>query len=541
MGLRIPSPSSGRELTVVALVITLGALVGSRYSDSLSRVGRVVASDAISDEVAEFEAVVEAIEESSADAADLESAVLKGAIPQMLANLDPHSQFFEPTPFVRLREEQAGTYAGVGMQIAMFESSPIVEHPFPGTPAFEAGVRPGDAIRTVDGQRTQGRTLDEVVELVRGLHGTAVRLGLEREGQNGLIEVDVIRDTIPRPTVPLAFMVKPGIGFIQISSFGETTAEEFDAALEKLNKTGLEGLVLDLRDNHGGLLTAGVHVAGQFLEEGTLVVSHRGRASRERRYYAEPNAGNRAYPMTVLVDCRSASAAEIVAGALQDHDRALVVGGSNTFGKGLVQSVLQLPQSAGMVLTTARYYTPSGRLIQRHYDDVTLGEYYANPCSETFQPDQSDAHLTDAGRVVYSGSGITPDVHIEPELVGYFERDLINVRAFDRFANRLLREVEKLPPHWDLDRNALGEFRNFAAQLAVSTTDADFRRAEPFLRRKTKQAVYTAAVHVDEGAKADAELDPAVLRAVALLPKAAQLRQSARPAVAQIRLPGGAD
>ena len=541
MGLRIPSPSSGRALTIVALVITLGALVGSRYSDSLSRVGRVVASDAISDEVAEFEAVVEAIEESSADAADLESAVLKGAIPQMLANLDPHSQFFEPTPFVRLREEQAGTYAGVGMQIAMFESSPIVEHPFPGTPAFEAGVRPGDAIRTVDGQRTQGRTLDEVVELVRGLHGTAVRLGLEREGQNGLIEVDVIRDTIPRPTVPLAFMVKPGIGFIQISSFGETTAEEFDAALEKLNKTGLEGLVLDLRDNHGGLLTAGVHVAGQFLEEGTLVVSHRGRASRERRYYAEPNAGNRAYPMTVLVDCRSASAAEIVAGALQDHDRALVVGGSNTFGKGLVQSVLQLPQSAGMVLTTARYYTPSGRLIQRHYDDLTLGEYYANPCSETFQPDQSDAHLTDAGRVVYSGSGITPDVHIEPELVGYFERDLMNVRAFDRFANRLLREVEKLPPHWDLDRNALGEFRNFAAQLAVSTTDADFRRAEPFLRRKTKQAVYTAAVHVDEGAKADAELDPAVLRAVALLPKAAQLRQSARPAVAQIRLPGGAD
>ena len=514
----------------------LGALVGSHFSDSLSRAGRVVASEAISSEIAQFEAVVSAIETSSADASNLESAVMKGAIPQMLANLDPHSQFFEPTPFVRLREEQAGTYAGIGMQIAMFEGSPIVEHPFPGTPAFQAGVRPGDAIRTVDGQKTRGRTLDEVVDLVRGLRGTAVRLGLQRDGQRDLVEVDVIRDTIPRPTVPLAFMVKPGIGFIQISSFGETTADEFDEAVKKLNQAGLEGLVLDLRDNHGGLLTAGVHVAGQFLEEGALVVSHRGRASRERRYYADPSADNRAYPMTVLVDCRSASAAEIVAGALQDHDRALVVG-ANTFGKGLVQSVLQLPQSAGMVLTTARYYTPSGRLIQRHYDDVTLGEYYANPCSETFLPDQSEAHLTDAGRVVYSGSGITPDAPIDPELVGYFERDLMDVRAFERFANLLLREVGKLPPHWDLDANALGRLRNFAAHLAVSTTDADFQRAKPFLRRKTKQAVYTAAVHVDEGAKADAELDPVVLRAVALLPKAAQLRQSARPAVAQARLP----
>jgi carboxyl-terminal processing protease len=535
MRLRISS-ASVRAIGIVALVVLFGALAGSQFSGSLSRAGGVVASEAISEEIAQFEAVVSAIEQSSADASDLESAVLKGAIPQMLATLDPHSQFLEPTPFVRLREEQAGTYAGVGMQITMFEGSPIVEYPFPGTPAFEAGVRPGDAIRKVDGQRTQGRTLDEVVDLVRGLRGTAVRLGLERDGQPGIVELDVIRDTIPRPTVPLAFLVKPGIGFIQITSFGETTAAEFDAALKKLNEAGLEGLVLDLRDNHGGLLTAGVHVAGQFLDEGALVVSHRGRASRERRYYAEPRADNRSYPMTVLVDCRSASAAEIVAGALQDHDRALIVG-SNTFGKGLVQSVLQLPQSAGMVLTTARYYTPSGRLIQRHYDDVTLGEYYANPCSESFKPDQSDAHLTDAGRVVYSGSGITPDARIDPELVGYFERDLLNVRAFDRFANRLLRDVHELPPHWDLDANALGQFRNFAAQLAVATTDADFRRAEPFLRRKTKQAVYTAAIHVDEGARADAELDPAVLRAVALLPKAAQLRQPARPAVAQAGLP----
>jgi C-terminal processing protease CtpA/Prc len=189
MGPRIPSPSSVRAITIVALVVMFGALAGSRYSDSLSRAGRVVASEAISSEIAQFEAVIAAIEESSADASDLESAVMKGAIPQMLANLDPHSQFFEPTPFVRLREEQAGTYAGVGMQIAMFEGAPIIEHPFPGTPAFQAGVRPGDVIRTVDGQRTQGRALDEVVDLVAAC-AELVRLGLERDGQRGLVEVD---------------------------------------------------------------------------------------------------------------------------------------------------------------------------------------------------------------------------------------------------------------------------------------------------------------------------------------------------------------
>lgn len=496
------------------------------FSDSLSRVGRVVPSDDIGNEIARFEAAMAAIEDTAADTADLDSAVMKGAIPQMLALLDPHSQFFEPTPFVRLREEQAGSYAGVGMQIAMFDGDPIVEHPFPGTPAFRAGVQPGDAIRVVDGKPTDGSTITEVANLVRGIRGTIVRLGLEREGEGKLVELDVTRDSIPRPTVPLAFMLEPGVGYVHISSFGETTSNEVDAALETLQRDGLEGLVLDLRGNRGGLLGAGVHVAGQFLHAQALIVSHAGRASREQRYYAEPLANHRNYPMTVLVDCTSASASEIVAGALQDHDRALVVG-ANTFGKGLVQTVLQLPQSAGMVLTTARYYTPSGRLIQRRYDEISPGDYYAGPCQQDFEPDRSEARLTDAGRVVYSGSGIQPDIAIAPELVGDFERSLDNVRGFGRFARRLLRNMEKLPTGWEMTDSDVRQFRQFAAQLGVETTDEDFERAQPFLRRRIMQSVYTSAVHVDEGARIRAQLDPAVIRAAALLDKAALLSDPA--------------
>lgn len=515
-----------------------GSAAGTYFSDSLSRVGRVVPTEDLSADLTRFQEVLEAVEESSADAGDLDAAIMKGAIPHMLALLDPHSQFFEPTPFVRLREEQSGSYAGIGMQIALFEGETIVDYPFPGTPAFNAGIRPGDAIRMVDGQSTKGRSIDEVADLVRGVQGTSVRLSLEREGEPKPLKLSVLRGSIPRPTIASAFMLKTGIGYIQVNSFGETTSSEFDQALKKLNEAGLEGLILDLRDNHGGLLNAGVHLAGQFLERGALVVSHRGRASRERRYLAEPLADNRSYPMTVLVNCRSASAAEIVAGSLQDHDRALVVG-TNTFGKGLVQSVLQLPQAAGMVLTTARYYTPSGRLIQRSYDTQTLGEYYADPCLESYEPDRTDARLTDSGRVVYSGSGITPDVEIGPELIGDFERGLSEVRAYDRFAARLLREVSQLPAHWDLDDAGLRRFRSFAAGLKVQTSDEDFERAVPYLRRKTRQAVYTAAVHVDEGSRAYLELDPAVLKAAALLPRAAQLRRNADAAVAQAQTTRG--
>lgn len=527
MGLRIPSPSSGKAITKVALVVVFGALVGSYFSDSLSRAGGVVASEEISAEIAQFEAVASAIEASSADASDLESAVMKGAIPQMLASLDPHSQFFEPTPFVRLREEQSGTYAGIGMQITMFEGAPIVEHPFPGTPAFESGVRPGDAIRTIDGKKTRGRTLDEVVELVRGLRGTAVRLGLEREGRRGLVEVDVVRDTIPRPTVPLAFMVKPGIGFIQVTSFGETTADEFDAALKKLNKAGLEGLVLDLRDNHGGLLTAGVHVAGQFLENGALVVSHRGRASRERRYFAEPRADNRAYPMTVLVDCRSASAAEIVAGALQDHDRALIVG-RDTFGKGLVQSVFTLPRSSGMVLTTARYYTPSGRLIQRAYNDRSLADYYRDPCSPDYTPEATEAKLTDSGRTVYGGMGISPDVEAPREDDDPYRRALEEARLFERFAQVMALEMQRLPDGWDVGEETLEGFQRFVQRERLDFSDADFDRNRDHIVRRLKSSVYTAFYNVDEGLRVDAELDPEVRQATALLARAALLLRGDR-------------
>ena len=342
-----------------------------------------------------------------------------------------------------------------------------------------------------------------------------------------LLEVDLVRDSIPRPTVPLAFRLSGDVGYVKVTSFGEATPDEFDAALDGLEHLDLHGLLLDLRGNHGGLLSAGVHVAGRFLPNGTLIVSHKGRASRERRYVSRARGDAPSYPIIVLADCRSASASEIVAGALQDHDRALVAG-SNTFGKGLVQSVLQLPQSSGMVLTTARYYTPSGRLIQRPYDEVSMNAYYADPCSADYEPRHEDVKLTDAGRPVYGGAGIAPDIALAPEEYDELNQWMINARSFERFAHRLTLDSSPIGPDWDLDREAFDDFQAFVRQERIDADPESLESRWSFIRRQLKKAVYTAVFDLDQGERVSAELDPAVRQALALLPEAEALLLDAK-------------
>jgi carboxyl-terminal processing protease len=518
-------------LLIVALVAG-SAWVGGRYGDILGRLGRVGGRAQTVDQTERFQNVLAVVAGRLAEPPDIEDAVYKGAIPGMLARLDPHSQFYDPEQFERLREEQQGSYAGVGMQIREFRGQTIVDFPFPATPAFRAGVKPGDVIETIDGISTEGYTVEDVARDVRGPQGTTVRLGLGR-GDGRDLELDLLRDNIPRPTIPLAFELEPGVAYLKITSFGETTADEIDAALGELESRPLRGLVLDLRDNHGGLLTAGVHVAGRFLPEGATVVSHRGAHSPERRYMAQfGNAGER-YPMTVLVNCRSASASEIVAGALQDHDRALVVG-SNTFGKGLVQSVYPTPANTAVVLTTARYYTPSGRLIQRDYDGVSAEEYYGDPCSEDFQPDHSDARLTDGGRTVYGGGGVTPDVTLAPEPYDVFLRQLSNARMFERFAETL--PLNAIRRSWAPDDATVSAFLSFAALEGIAAEPEVLDRNIAEVRRRLRTNVFTAAFDVDAGARVNAEADPQIVAAASQLSLAAALLDRTKPgAVARNR------
>jgi carboxyl-terminal processing protease len=528
-----------RPALILALVAG-SAWIGGHYGDALGRLGRVAGRAQTAGQTARFQRAVEVIGGNLAEAPDIEDAVYKGAIPGMLARLDPHSQFYDPVQFERLREEQQGSYAGVGMQIREFRGQTIVDFPFPATPAFRAGIKPGDVILGIDGISTDGYTVEDVAHDVRGLQGTTVRLGLGRG--DGRLEIDLLRDSIPRPTIPLAFELGPGVGYLKITSFGETTADELDAVLNHLESRSLRGLVLDLRDNHGGLLTAGVHVAGRFLPEGAPVVSHRGIHSAERRYTVQFGSAGRVYPMAVLVNCRSASASEIVAGALQDHDRALVVG-SNTFGKGLVQSVYPTPENTAVVLTTARYYTPSGRLIQRDYDGVAAEDYYGDPCSEDFQPERSDARLTGGGRTVYGGGGVTPDFVLPPEPVDLFLRQLVNARSFERFAETV--DPSSVTEDWKPGGDTISAFLSFAALEGIFAEPDVLEADMPEIRRSLRTHVLTAAFDVDAGARVNAMSDPQVLAAASKLSVAATLleqtksdavarnRPAAAPAVAQ--------
>jgi carboxyl-terminal processing protease len=389
-------------------------------------------------------------------------------------------------------------------------------------------------ISQVDGEPMYGHTVEQVAERVRGRAGTTVHLGLRREGEEELIEVDLIRANIPRPSVPLAYFVRPTIGYLRIKSFGETTAEEVDDALERMQGERLKGLILDLRDNQGGLLTAGVHVADKFLDRDQKIVSHHGRASEERVYRAKRGNEGELYPVVVLVNCGSASAAEIVAGALQDHDRALIVGAS-TFGKGLVQSVFDLSQRAGLVLTTARYYTPSGRMIQRPYDNVFQWDYYTDPCRNGYQPPRTEPRLTDKGRPVYGGAGITPDVGLDELRKSDFQRLLEERRAYQGFAQLFRKRHKTLQPGWEPNSETLAEFGLYLENEGLPLDPAGFQAEEETVRRLLMLHIYTTLVDIDEGTRVYTEHDPVVRRAIELLPEARALLEPAGSQVASRR------
>ena len=485
----------------------------------------------IQQSVEKFSKLLALVEENYASDLDAADVLYHGAIPHMLRTLDPHSSFFSPDAFKQLREDQKGHYAGVGMQIGSRNGATVVIAPFPRTPAYRAGLRPGDVIVKVNDQDVEGLELNEVASRLRGPVNTPVDISIDRRGSEQLLEFTVTRARIPRPSIPTAFEIEPRVGFIRIDTFNENTGKELDDALKKLRVASLDGLILDLRSNRGGLLSEGVRVSDRFLKKGQTIVSHHGRSSSERMYAVRRGNGGRTYPMVVLVDCNSASASEIVAGALQDHDRALIVGHS-TFGKGLVQTVFTLSQESGLALTTARYYTPSGRLIQRRYDGVSMIEYYNNPCSEGYRPLREGVRLTDRGRKVFAGGGITPDIDLEEKRGNDFQWLLARRYAIDTFAQDYTRENADLPQGWEVTGDVLEEFRQFLIGEQIEFEQADFEANEEYLRRIITREVYVSAFDIEEGQRVYYVLDPDVQQALSLLPRARRLLDESSSLVA---------
>jgi carboxyl-terminal processing protease len=390
-------------------------------------------------------------------------------------------------------------------------------------------------ILKVDGKDCLTIGTTEVADMLKGPKGTTVHISLGREGWPKPIEVTVVRDEIPRPGVEYHTMLKPGIGYVRVSTFNETTDSDLADALRDLDYPKLDGLIIDLRNNGGGLLNQAVGMADMFLDKNELVVSHRGRSSPERRYFALRGNQGVDVPLIILVNGQTASASEIVSGAVQDHDRGLIVG-ETSFGKGLVQTQFPLQEDTALLLTTARYYTPSGRLIQRDYKNVTLYDYHYNPQP----PKQPEVKLTDTGRQVYGGGGITPDVTVAAPKLNDFEQLLMargvfypfpqSVGDFDRFYLAAKPNVTK---DFAVDASVIDQFKKYLDQQHIKYSAADIQDNLPWLKWEIKREVFTSVFGLNEGYKEELESDPQLDKAETLIPEAKALYQNARKIVAE--------
>jgi carboxyl-terminal processing protease len=526
--------AGNRRLLVLApVIVAMSAIAGGLWDRGGFAVSAAAAAseDDVKASIRTFTRVFDLVEKNAAESISADRAIYKGAVPGMLRTLDPHSNFFDPRDFQVLREDQRGHYFGVGMSVSERDRKTIVIAPFPGSPAYKAGLRPGDVILQVNDKTTEGLSSAEVADLLKGPKGTPVQIQVGREGHQQPLTFNVVRDEIPRKSVNDAFFVKPGIAYLDIRSFNETTSRDVEENLKRLGERNIKGLILDLRENPGGILNEGVAVAGRFLHPGQTVVSHRGRSSPEKPYVARSGSGVRDYPIVALVDRYSASAAEIVAGALQDHDRGWVIG-ENTFGKGLVQTVYPLAENTGLALTTAKYYTPSGRLIQRDYATKSFLDYYYRKDLEAKNPD--DVKMTDSGRTVYGGGGIAPDEKFGAPQLNRFQRELIRRYTFFNFTAKYFGEREpKLPKGWEPDSDVMNAFHRFLLDSRVEFTEAEFAEVHDWLKLQVKREFYITAFGVEESRKLTVETDPVVLRAIESLPKAKELLENAKKMIVQ--------
>src|SRR5215217_562429 len=493
----------------------------------------------------------------------------QAAIQGMLSTLDPHSAYFPYSEFKKLKEDQDSRFYGIGVTIVQHRDGVYVQSVVEGTPAARHGVKYGDRIVEVDGKNAREWSSEQVSKNVRGGLGEPVTIKVERAGSEAALYFTMVRDAVPLPTIRNAYMVRPGTGYIGLTGgFQRSSDDELSKAMKRLEEQGMRQLILDLRGNPGGLLDQAIGVASEFLPRGEVVASVKGRTEySEPITYKSTGSEPTTVPLVVLINRNSASASEIVAGAIQDHGRGLIVG-ETSFGKGLVQRIFQLPFNTGLTLTTARYYTPYGRSLQRDYSSGSLYDYYtrhdqvesqppaANTprtlesplalASPTPPPHMGPAVQTAAGRVFYGGGGVTPDIEVK-EPVNTPARLRIAEAAF-HFTRQLAAgvvpgleayRVEKVQygksaraTDFPVTDRVLEAFRNFVRtqpdfQVQPAQVDEDL----DFAKLRLRQEIVTASFSNDAGARVLLDSDAQVLRALDALPDAKRLADSARGVV----------
>ena len=478
--------------------------------------------------------------------------VFKSSIIGMLRSLDPHSNYYDRAEFEELKTDQRSEYFGIGASIQNYirndQADTYITATFDGSPAARAALRYGDRIVEVDGVKMTGKTSLEVRDKIRGPRGSTVKLTLERAADKRLEKVDIVRDAVPQPSIPDAYLLKPGVAYIDMTrGFNYTTTDELLDALDVLQAKGMNSLVLDLRNNPGGFLDQAIHVAEVFLRNGQLILTQKGRNGFRDNTYESRNNSPNAIPLVILINENTASASEIVAGAMQDHDRALIVG-QTSFGKGLVQSIIPLEQGAGLTLTSAKYFTPSGRLIQRDYSHGGIYDYYTHGAGIAGDPKKEPAKQsgpekrTDNGRAVYGGGGIAPDEVVNPRTVNLTQRRLLSpLFAFTReLVNGRIRGLESMRQTSGLkSKNDLTSdefkvtdamvkaFSEFvAADPGFKVTPAMVERNRAFVQLEMRVNLVTAAHGRVIGDRVFImSSDPQVAKAVDMLPRARELSQ----------------
>ncbi len=537
-----------RHLLYIALVVGVSAVLAPIYGPGLRAYAASPSSAASADDIdRDMKSVASAfalVEKNFADPVTSEKAFYQGAIPGMLHSLDPHSNFVDPAEYREMQRRQRAQYYGVGMEIiGDAEGKVNVMRPFFGSPAYNAGFRRGDIIELVDGKDVTKMDSGAVADLLRGPRGTQVRVAIKREGAPDFITAEVTRGEIATSVVD-AFWVTPEVLYVRVDNFeASNLSHDVEADLRKLGEQKAKGLILDLRYNPGGLVNEAVALAGRWLKDGQVVVSHHGRAEEEQVFRAKAVTTAQKYPMVVLVNSNSASASEIVSGALQDHDRAWLIG-ETTFGKGLVQAQFPLSEGAALLLTIAHYYTPSGRLIQRDYSHESFYDYIYTSGKEAKTTD--DIKATDGGRKVLGGGGITPDEKYPTVAFTPFQRRMGVVQPqgvypgpIYHFANSYFAgKKPTLPDGWEPGNDTLEQFRAYLKAQKIAFTDAEFDASKDFLKHWIRWEFSFRAFDKETAERGGWRDDPEVQKGIQSLPKAQGLLQQVQRVLADRGIKG---
>ncbi|HQU84702.1 MAG TPA: S41 family peptidase [Pyrinomonadaceae bacterium] len=529
---------------IAVVLIGLGAILGGLFGHLPLKISADTALTA-NQVVTDYGDALKIIDENYGGKVDHEK-ISDSSIQGMLWTLDPHSSFFTKDEFRKLYEEQASQFYGIGVSILQRHNGVYVQSVIPGTPADKAGVRYGDRFVAVDGKDAKEWSSPEVSKNVRGEAGTTVNVKFERAGSDKPVELTINRGGVPLPSIRNFFMLPNNVGYVGLTGgFQETTADELNEALTDLKKQGMKSLILDLRGNPGGLLPQAIEVVSRFVPQGKTVVSVKGRSSYTRSQDLKTVGGEiEEIPLVVMINGGSASASEIVAGAIQDYGRGVIVG-TDSFGKGLVQRIFQLPYGTGLTLTTARYYTPFGRSLQRDYSNGSIYEYYTHQSGgaenkETeSQPKPAGSPVTTAnGRVLYGGRGIEPDVKVSAlaytalryrlnEAAFFFVRQLVagKVAGFVSYKNDKQNFKLSLEPNdFQVSDKLFESYRDFAvASKDIGLTAENVNSQIDYAKARIREELATANYSNEAGVQVLLETDPQVLKAVESMSEAQKL------------------